>query len=117
MNQVFLNAQHSLLDSQVKLLDTRFPEGWEAVKIPAEGWNAVEMAKIVAILPINSKVAFVSPVPLLIGLTAAQALDNGWEVFVMHNDKRVAKEVKNMDGSTKIIHVIANEGWELIRVA
>jgi hypothetical protein len=36
---------------------------------------------------------------------------------VLHNDNRIAREIIKPDGTKQVIHTIAPDGWELVRVA
>lgn len=114
--RVFLNEQHSLLPSQEEALDARF-ESWEIVPIPATGWTLDEMREIANSVAPMTNVVMGSPVPVLTGWLANEAAGRMFGVFVFHNDKRCAKEVKDREtGQTKVIHTLAPDGWELVRV-
>lgn len=114
---VFLNEQHSLLPSQEEALDARF-ERWEIHPVPATGWTIYEMDEQLNKLPPLSYAVFGSPIPYMIGTAAARARNDQWGVFILHNDKRQAKEVKDREtGQTKVIHTLAPDGWQLVRVA
>lgn len=113
---VYINEQHSLLDSQRTALDERF-ESWEIFPIPASGWTLDEMRDVVARVKPMANVVMASPVPVLVGWIAAVAYDRMFTAFVFHNDHRVAKEITDREtGQVKVIHTIAPDGWELVRV-
>ena len=115
---VVLNEQHSLLPDQKRKLDRTFGGGWEIFPVPAEGWtrDQMEVEIHLRLEEFRGVVVFASPIPLLIKLcTLSMALlDIPWGVMLFHNDRRVAKEVPDGKGGTKIIHTIAPEGWELV---
>jgi len=105
---VVMNEQHTLLEDQRRVLDEKFPE-WELFPVPAQGWTAIEMREIVFKFP-DVFFVFVSPVPGLMSLCARYDI----HFAVLHNDKRVAKEITTPDGGKKIIHSVAPTGWELV---
>ena len=114
---VFLNEQHTLLPSQEDALNARF-ETWNLIRVPATGWTLSEMDETLnAILPMTN-VVFGSPIPYMIGAASSRARNEMWGVFILHNDKRCAKEVKDREtGQTKVIHTLAPDGWQLVQVA
>lgn len=58
-------------------------------------------------------VVFVSPIPALMVILAG--VKGGVDrIYAMHNDKREAKEIRQPDGSIRIIHIVAKEGWVLV---
>ena len=117
---VFLNEQHSLLPSQTTALDNHpnFKE-WLVIPVPSTGWTLAEMRDIVAQYSVfGTTIIMGSPIPFLTGAFAGRAKDDGTEIFIMHNDKRCAKEITDQKtGQTKVIHTLAPDGWECVRVA
>jgi hypothetical protein len=105
---VVMNEQHSLLEDQRRVIHERFIE-WDFFLVPAQGWTAIEMREIVFKFP-DVFFVFVSPVPGLMSLCAVY----GIQFAVLHNDKRVAKEIATPDGGKKVIHSVAPDGWELV---
>lgn len=113
---IYLNEQHTLLPSQTAALDARF-ESWHLIPVPATGWTLDEMRQVVATVRPFTNVVMGSPIPVLIGWLASQARDGAYGAFVFHNDRRVAKEITDREtGQIKVIHTIAPDGWELVRV-
>lgn len=121
--KVILNEQHSLMDSQKAILDQTFEEnGWEFLKVPANGWTLEEQIKIanslVGTVFEKSTIIFASPVPVLMARLSSlmgeqKALKiQGTQIFILHNDKREKKELPN----GKIIQVVAQEGWQLVEI-
>lgn len=126
---IIINEQHSLLNSQVELLLSRFGvDGWNTLCVPASGWTKDEMDAVMVSADLETRVVvFVSPIPYMIKTLAADAAthdgrndDHGGllpsqinssieECLVMANDHRVKKELPN----GKIISVTAQEGWYL----
>ena len=104
---VIMNTAHSLMEEQQNILATKFPEGYEVLGVPAEGWNLEQLREIAYSL-VEKQVVFVSPVPVLIGLTAKA----GIETYIFHNDKRDKKELPN----GKIIMVVSQTGCELVLI-
>lgn len=94
---VIMNTAHSLMEEQQNILATKFPEGWNLEQLREIAYSLVE-----------KQVVFVSPVPVLIGLTAKA----GIETYIFHNDKRDKKELPN----GKIIMVVSQTGWELVLI-
>jgi hypothetical protein len=114
---VFLNEQHSLLTSQEEALEERF-EHWLIVDVPAGGWSRPEMDHELEKIEPFTAIVFGSPIPYMIGTAAATAKRQQTPVFILHNDRREAKEVVDRTtGQTKVIHTLAVNGWELVRVA
>lgn len=124
MVKVILNEQHSLMEQQKTLLDQTFGEnGWEFLKVPANGWTLeeqIEIAKsLVGVQFHESKVVFASPVPILLAKLSYLAGSfkeavgiNATQVFVLHNDRREKKELPG----GKVISVVAKEGWQLVEI-
>ena len=114
---VFLNEQHTLLPSQEAALNARF-EHWSIISVPATGWTLDQMNVELDHISLLSDVVFGSPIPYMIGRASSQAFRCAWGVFILHNDKRCAKEIIDREtGQTKVIHTLAADGWQLIKVA
>lgn len=118
--KVVLNEQHQLLASQEAILNDCFGKrGWEIFPIPAKGLTLPEMEEAIKKLLLKDgcgKIVFASPVPvMLMKLSALSALSASEsekiDVMVFHNDSREKKEV----GNGKIIFVVAETGWELVK--
>ena len=116
--KLIINEQHNLAPRQLSQLNLLWDE-WETVSVPATGWDLPHMERIRDDLrsSIGEAIVFVSPIPALLGWLAATAKAQSQSVYVFHNDTRVAKEITNPDGSTRIIHTLDPEGWLLVRVA
>lgn len=123
MVKVILNEQHSLMESQKAILDKTFGEnGWEFLKVPANGWSLEEQIKIanslVGTVFEKSTIVFASPIPVLMSRLSSlmgeqKALQiQGTKIFVMHNDRREKKELPG----GKVISVVAKEGWQLVEI-
>lgn len=112
MVKVVINEQHTLLDVQSKLLNEAFGVGnWTLEKIPAEGLNKEAIVALAdRFEDEEGDVVFASPIPLLLGRCCKSLVD----VWLFHNDKRIAKEVSDGRGGVKLIHVVAPDGWELL---
>lgn len=110
MVKVIINEQHQLMEEQQKILQETFGE-FEFLKVPADGWNLQEMKEVNESL--SGNVVFCSPIPVLLGLVAANAKEKHTNVYVFHNDVREKKELPN----GKIIQVVAATGWQLVQVA
>jgi len=121
---IIINEQHSLMaDQEGLLLENGFgPSAAVQVKVPAEGWTFDKMEELaeatVGLAEANESatVVFVSPVPALIAMLARVAGERPelLKVLIMHNDQRVAREVPDGKGGTKVIHTVAPDGWELV---
>jgi len=121
---VIINEQHKLFAEQEELLNQKF-DGWEFLKVPAEGWTIEQQRTIVKTHFQRGETAvFASPVPHLLSTLSWSA--GAWanccgnhipdnfaycrEVWVFHNDVREKKELPN----GKIIQVVAEKGWQLV---
>lgn len=123
MVKVILNEQHSLMESQKAILDKTFGEnGWEFLKVPANGWTLEEQIEIskslVGTVFEKSTIIFASPIPVLMSRLSSLMGEQkslqiqGTQVFVMHNDRREKKELPG----GKVISVVAKEGWQLVEI-
>lgn len=109
MVKVIINEQHGMMESQEKLLGEVFGE-YEEYKVPASGWSVGDMERVQKELEETTEsVVFLSPVPVLLGKMSAEGSVG---VYVLHNDRRQKKELPN----GKVIMVVAEEGWELIKL-
>ena len=118
MIRVYLNEQHTLLPSQIEALQA-FESEYTILPVPANGWTLQEMANEANCqrAHIGAKVCFASPIPALLGWLCSSAQKNHQAIYVLHNDNRIAREIIKPDGSKQVIHTIAPDGWELVRVA
>ena len=106
---VIKNEQHRLLPSQENELAAAGGE-LQVINVPAEGWDEATIREVAAnMIASASAVAFVSPVPLLLGLLAAAAGRGELRVAIFHNDRREAVEVNG-----KLIHRLHPDGWRLM---
>ena len=105
---IIINEQHTLLPDQQRVLDENLRRGWELFPVPAEGWTLAEMREDVLLEIGDRPVVFVSPIPALILMLAGSRA--GVNIAVMHNDRRVAKELPG----GRVVHTVAPEGWELV---
>jgi len=123
---VVINEQHSLMPDQERILSERFGS-FDFMKVPSAGWTLAEQVDIAGGFEGSEvdHVVFASPVPVLLAKCAAfsahaslaDAANTGRvieypAVWVLHNDHRDKKELPN----GKVISVVAQEGWELVRV-
>lgn len=121
---VIINKAHKLLPDQERLLNQAFPTGWTRWDVPEEGLTAEAQAAAAAEL-CEHPVVVASPVPFLTArlaaIKAARAqrslfIDTQINLWVFHNDRRVAKEVPDGKGGVRVIHTVAPEGWQLLEV-
>jgi hypothetical protein len=129
---VVLNEQHTLLPEQAKLLTEKFggvaDMMWELLTVPEQGWTSTEQKALVEKFEKVEEIStfvFASPVPLLLKLVARNMVDSTreinfpqfeprWDVWVFHNDQRIKKEVRQSDGTVKIVFTVASTGWQLL---
>lgn len=123
---LFKNEQHSLLPEQVGILEKKFPQGYDIMNVPAEGWTLKEQKQIADELMENEGTfIFLSPVPYLLKrLSFQQGYGHGdncvarnrplyghkTNVLVFHNDNREKTVLPN----GKIIQTVAKTGWVLV---
>ena len=122
---VIINEQHKLFAEQKKLLNRKFGNGWEFLKVPAAGWSLEKQRDIIKKRFQRGEIAvFASPIPYL--LYRLSWSSGAWancqgnnlpdnfafcrEVWIFHNDVREKKELPN----GKIIQVVAEKGWQLV---
>lgn len=111
---VILNEQHKLNKFQIELLNKQF-EKWEILPIPATGLNKKDIEDF-SFKYEGDILVFASPIPLWLAIEANnRANDPIFTLFLFHNDKRDAKEVES-NGVKKVIHVVAEDGWELLPI-
>lgn len=131
---IVINENHSLLPDQERLLDEHNVKR-NFVKIPTTGLTYEEMFDLCVdilnqadeeqpsanldgetFLWPKARVVFISPVPAMIVILARTEgrNPNTLNVRVMHNDKRVAKEVPDGKGGVRLIHTVASDGWQLV---
>lgn len=122
-NVIFINEQHTLKAEQAEILDSHFPDGYETIKIPADGWKLAEMKKNV-IDNCKNRIVMVSPVPYMVKEFQYRIAQNYYSalhdsdgyyapdasISVFHNDNRDKKELPN----GKIISIPAEKGWKLV---
>jgi hypothetical protein len=110
--QVIINKAHNLLPDQVRVLYGAFRQGWERYDVPESGWTLSQIREDVLPELEDCITVFASPVPALILLLACSRA--GYGVYVLHNDRRVAREVPDGKGGVRVIHSVAPDGWELV---
>lgn len=111
--RVVLNEQHTLLPDQVRELNEKLGPGgkrWTILHAPASGWTVGQMREIAAAWPRSVGAVMASPI---MGL-ALELCRAGRRVSALVNDRREAVEVKNPDGSVRIQHRVAADGWQII---
>lgn len=111
---IIINENHSMMDEQKSIIEERFGQKYEVLKVPAQGWTLSEMKRVkeeIWVEYMNSdgemNIIFISPVPYLLKTLSALLGDN---ILVFHNDRREKKELP--DG--RIISVVAQTGWQLV---
>jgi hypothetical protein len=110
---VILNESHHLLPDQERVLNAEFAHAEIAIlHVPSSGWTLLEMRKVIENDIGNNPVVFASPIPAMILMLVNKRAGNG--VYVLHNDNRVAREIRNNDGTVKIIHTVAADGWQVV---
>ena len=114
---VVINEQHSLLPDQIRALSENYADGYELQKVPSDGLTLSQQDTLAQEL-VNSKyddIVFASPIPALIILCSRyDTAGREWvRIRVLHNDKRVAKEIDTPQGK-KIIHTVAPDGWQIV---
>ncbi len=107
---VVINEAHTLTEQQAALIGEH-----ERYNLPAGGATlaqAEDMAKELASKHMfgRADILIVSPFPALMVKLGRR----GVPYRVLHKDKRVADEVTNPDGSKKVIHHVAPDGWEIV---
>lgn len=115
---IIINETHSMMDEQKSIVEERFGQNYEFLKVPAQGWTLSEMKEIKSKIweeymssDGEMNIVFVSPVPYLLKELASQGAEfTSFSVLVMHNDRREKKELP--DG--RIISVVAQTGWQLV---
>ncbi len=115
---IIINEAHSMMDEQRFIIEERFGQNYEFLKVPSQGWTLDEMKRVIEEIweeYMNSdgemNIVFISPVPYLLKELALLGAEfTSFRVLVMHNDKREKKELP--DG--RIISVVAKEGWQLV---
>lgn len=108
--KVIISEQHTILPEQMDKLDLNFGEnGWRRFNIPADGLSLHEQMEFVDRLQ-DDIIVFLSPIPCMIAARLNQA---GYKpsTFIFNNDNRDKKELPN----GKIISVVAQTGWELVK--
>ena len=107
---VVINEQHRLLQQQESVLQEKFEEGWDLLKVPAEGLPLDKQQEVVdqLLLKQQTVVVFVSPIPFVLGRLCRL----GAKVMVFNNDRR--EKVELPDG--RIISRLAADGWQLVDV-
>jgi hypothetical protein len=110
---IILNENHSLLPDQEYRLAVDFA-GFtpEVLHVPAAGWTIEQIKTVVEFEIGNLPVVFASPIPAMILLLAGQRAGVG--VYVFHNDRRVAREFPMTDGTIKVVHTVAPDGWQIV---
>lgn len=104
---VIINEEHSLMEEQQQLIQALGEI--HRVNIPAQGCSLKDLKEIAAqLIQEGNPVVVVSPIPVLLGLLSASNVPT----IVTHNDHRQKKELPN----GKILSVVAETGWELVRV-
>lgn len=120
---VILNQSHKLLPQQQELLNSTFQD-WEILPVPDKGWDFNRQCQLAAEL-CEHPLVFASPVPFLlarvVAIKAARAqrdlfLNTQINLWVFHNDKRVAKEIPDGKGGVRVIHTVSPDGWILAAV-
>lgn len=122
---VIINENHSIIQEQHEILEREF-HNYKTLTVPACGWTLEEQKEMVSKL-LGKTVVFISPVPFLLSKLAfvsgyghednciaanAPLKGHGTQVLTFHNDKREKKELPN----GKIISVVAQTGWQLVRI-
>ena len=115
---IIINETHSMMDEQRFIIEERFGQKYEFLKVPSQGWTLDEMERVIEEIweeYMNSvgemNIVFVSPVPYLLKELALLGAEyTSFNVLVMHNDRREKKELP--DG--RIISVVAQTGWQLV---
>lgn len=111
---VVINEQHSIMPDQERLL-TADGSTFERLNIPAAGLTLDEIEKLAGRLEVmhdvqEKEIVVASPIPALM---VALAFREHCNFLVFHNDKRDAKEVPDGNGGVKVIHTVAQTGWQL----
>ena len=128
---VIINEQHSLLPSQIEILDKKFgKDKWDRLVVPTSGWTLSEMKEKISSFMncgesfVPNNFVFVSPVPammiilgrvatkrsLIIQTEGKHSDTTSIKIFTFHNDKREKKELPG----GKIIMVVSQTGWQLV---
>lgn len=130
---VLMSVQHSLMDSQVDMLDSRF-DSYQIYDVPAKGWSIDQMDDhIQAIKDLikdydgHVSVVFVSPIPYMmirlqsLAVAADGGIDDGglaipqivYTFGVGAFQTPLRKKVQKGD---KIFYTVPKKGWKLVGV-
>ena len=111
---VFLNEDHSLSPGQKEKLDVI--GDWQSWPVSREGWTSLQMLEVKnLVLMMKYRVVFASPVPVLLGkLALASENTDICIIGVFHSDNRVSKEIRNQDGSVRIVHTVNPDDMEIV---
>ena len=102
------NEQHTLLEEQKVILESRFSE-YEYLNIPKEGISIKEQFEIIEyLLKKNIDIIFLSPIPLILGKLSKYSKNL---VCVFTNSKR-----NKIEKNGQISFNIEKNGWELLKI-
>jgi len=102
---VVINEQHRLMQEQESILNAEY-QGWEYIKIPANGLTLDEIKTQCDTINQDELVIFASPIPAMMSILHMD--DKDFSVF--HNDHRNKKEIPN----GRIIYTVAETGWRIV---
>ncbi len=104
---VIINETHTLFPAQEALL----PSNWERYNLPETGMTKAQAEDETYVLALSDvDIIFATP----FGTMMAYMAKAGVSFRTFHNDRRNAKEVRNPDGTVRVIHTVSPEGWELV---
>ena len=109
MKVLVKNAAHKMMPQQAAVLTAA---GWagDVYDVPEVGLNIAQMGEVVNGWVSNGVTpVFMSPIAALMALCQGRV-----KFMVLHNDKRVAREFRQPDGTTVMRHVVAADGWQLV---
>lgn len=108
---LIINEQHTLMADQERVLRAA---GWtgETIRAPVQGWTLAEMQAMAWAWDrqaTHPRLVFASPIGALMALCARHHIP----FACLHNDRRESIETTLPDGSKRLQHRIAAEGWQI----
>ncbi len=111
MYAVIINESHKLFPEQSEILGG--PNGYFRIDLFDTGLSLDQLRDLMPVIQQAANIADIvvtSPFPALFVALSKM----GIEFSVFHNDNRVAKEIPDGKGGKKLIHAIAETGWQLV---
>jgi hypothetical protein len=115
---LFINEDHSLLPVQKIQMEKEFGR-WDTFKISKLGLSIEDFTEITETFFDGGyqDVVILSPAPVLLAKAGYTSAKKNFNIWVFHNDVRIAKEIPDgPNGGVKIIHVVSPNGWKLVKI-